>query len=75
LGIPLRDIAGVIGRRLNVPVVALSADEAASHFGWFVHFAQMDMPASSEQTREQLGWQPKRPGLIADLDGANYFTN
>jgi nucleoside-diphosphate-sugar epimerase len=75
LGIPLRDIASVIGRHLNVPVVALSADEAASHFGWFVHFAQMDMPASSEQTRERLGWQPKRPGLIADLESANYFAN
>jgi nucleoside-diphosphate-sugar epimerase len=74
-GIALRDIANVIGRRLNVPVVAMSDEEAANHFGWFVHFAGMDMPASSQQTRDQLGWQPKHPGLIADLDGANYFTN
>jgi len=74
-GIALRDIANVIGRRLNVPVVAMSDEEAANHFGWFVHFVGMDMPASSQQTRDQLGWQPKHPGLIADLDGANYFTN
>jgi nucleoside-diphosphate-sugar epimerase len=74
-GITLRNIANVIGRHLNVPVVAMSDDEAANHFGWFVHFAAMDMPASSEQTQERLGWQPKQPGLIADLDGANYFTN
>jgi nucleoside-diphosphate-sugar epimerase len=74
-GIALRDIAGVIGRQLNVPVVAMSDEEAANHFGWFVHFAAMDMPASSKQTQERLGWQPKQPGLMADLDGANYFTN
>jgi nucleoside-diphosphate-sugar epimerase len=74
-GVPLKDIAGVIGRRLKVPVVAMSDEEAANHFGWFGHFAAMDMPASSEQTREQLGWQPKHPGLIADLDSADYFAN
>jgi nucleoside-diphosphate-sugar epimerase len=74
-GIALRDIASVIGRRLGVPVVAMSDDEAAQHFGWFVHFAAMDMPASSEQTQERLGWQPKQPGLMADLDRADYFTN
>jgi nucleoside-diphosphate-sugar epimerase len=74
-GIPLRDIASAIGRGLNVPAVALSAEEAANHFGWFVHFAAMDMPASSEQTRDRLGWQAKQPGLIADLDNANYFAN
>jgi nucleoside-diphosphate-sugar epimerase len=33
-GIPLRDIAGVIGRHLNVPVIAKSPDEAKDHFGW-----------------------------------------
>jgi nucleoside-diphosphate-sugar epimerase len=74
-GIPLRDIASAIGRGLNVPAVALSAEEAATHFGWFVHFAAMDMPASSQHTRDHLGWQPKQPNLIADLDSANYFAN
>jgi nucleoside-diphosphate-sugar epimerase len=74
-GIPLCDIASVIGRRLNVPVVAMPAEQAADHFGWFVHFATMDMAASSKQTRERLGWQPEQPDLIADLDGANYFAN
>jgi nucleoside-diphosphate-sugar epimerase len=74
-GITLREIASVIGRRLDVPVVAISDEKAANHFGWFVHFAAMDMPASSKQTQERLGWQPKQPGLIADLDRATYFTN
>ncbi len=73
-GIAFRDIAEVIGRRLNVPVVAKSADEATNHFGWFAHFAAIDCPASSQRTRELLGWQPKQPGLILDLDrSARYF--
>jgi len=73
-GVPLREIAGVIGRRLNVPVVSKSGEEAANHLGWFVHFAAMDNPASSQRTRELLGWKPKQPGLIADLDRPSYFT-
>jgi nucleoside-diphosphate-sugar epimerase len=72
-GVPFRDIAGVIGRRLNVPVVAKAPDEAADHFGWFAHFAAIDCPASSLRTRELLGWQPKQPGLIPDLDQPRYF--
>ncbi|HEV3164011.1 MAG TPA: SDR family oxidoreductase [Isosphaeraceae bacterium] len=72
-GVPFRDIAGVIGRRLNVPVVAKSPEEAADHFGWLGHFAAIDSPASSQRTRELLGWQPKQPGLIPDLDRLRYF--
>jgi nucleoside-diphosphate-sugar epimerase len=71
-GIPTRDIAHVIGRHLNVPVVSKSPEEAAGHFGWMSHFFGIDSPASSAQTQQQLGWRPRQPGLIADLE-EHYF--
>jgi nucleoside-diphosphate-sugar epimerase len=73
-GVPLRDIAGVIGRRLNVPVVSKSLGEAADHFGWFAHFARMDCMASSAQTQEKLGWRPTQISLIPDIDRPGYFA-
>lgn len=72
-GVPFREIAAVIGRRLNVPVVAKSAEDARDHFGWFARFAAMDAPATSERTRAMLGWAPTQPGLIADIDRPRYF--
>jgi nucleoside-diphosphate-sugar epimerase len=72
-GVAFRDIAGVIGRRLNLPVVGKSPEEAAGHFAWFAHFAALDNPASSARTRELLGWLPTQPGLIPDLDRPGYF--
>ena len=73
-GVPLRDIAEVIGRGLKVPVVSMSREEAAQHFGFLAFFAGIDGPASSALTQERLGWRPtNRPGLIADLDHASAF--
>jgi nucleoside-diphosphate-sugar epimerase len=72
-GVPVRDIVEVIGRGLKVPVVSLSPEEAPAHFGWLAAFAGYDMPASSAQTQERLGWHPTGPGLIADLEQMRYF--
>ena len=73
-GVPLKEIAAVIGRRLNLPVVSKSQEEASAHFGWFATFAGFDVPTSSERTRSLLGWRPEHPGLIADIDHPAYFT-
>jgi nucleoside-diphosphate-sugar epimerase len=74
-GVPTREIAEVIGRHLNVPVVSKSSEEAADHFGWIARFFAIDGPASSAQTQERVGWRPVQPGLIADLKAGHYFEH
>jgi nucleoside-diphosphate-sugar epimerase len=72
-GVPFRDIAGVIGRHLNVPVVSISGEEA-SHFGFLSVFALLDNPTSNALTQKVLEWHPERRGLIEDLDEGHYFS-
>jgi len=71
-GVPMREIAEAIGQGLHVPVVSIAPEKAAEHFGWFARFAGLDISASSAQTRKKLGWNPKGPGLIADLENMRY---
>ena len=68
-GVPVRDIAGVIGRHLNLPAASVPAED----FGWLGQILAVDQPASSALTRELLGWRPVQPGLIEDLDKGHYF--
>lgn len=71
-GVPLSEIAEVIGRGLKLPVVSLFREKAAEHFGWLAEFAGFDLPASSALTRERLGWRPTGPGMITDLENMRY---
>jgi nucleoside-diphosphate-sugar epimerase len=73
-GIPFRDIAGAIAKRLNVPAVSISAEEAVNHFGFLGQIAGMDNPASSEITQKTIGWHPTHPSLLQDLAADCYFT-
>lgn len=72
-GVPTRDIAAVIGKRLGLPVVSKTRAEAGEHFGFLGLFFGADCPATSIRTEQQLGWRPTQPGLIADLDQPHYF--
>jgi nucleoside-diphosphate-sugar epimerase len=72
-GVRIRDIAEVLGRHLDLPVVAIDPIDADEHFGWLGTFLALDSPASSALTNELLGWQPTQPGLIEDLDQGHYF--
>jgi nucleoside-diphosphate-sugar epimerase len=74
-GVPFKEIAEVIGRRLNVPVASKTGEEVAQHFGWFAHFAAINNLASSKKTQQELGWIPTGPGLIEDIDQPSYFEN
>ena len=73
-GIATREIAEVIGRHLELPVVSIAPQDAAEHFGWMGMFFGIDAPASSALTEERLGWRPVRPGLIEDLEQGHYFA-
>jgi nucleoside-diphosphate-sugar epimerase len=72
-GVSIRDIAEVIGRHLNLPVVSVPPEQGGEHFRWLAPFLGVDAPASSALTRELLGWQPTQPGLLDDLGKGHYF--
>jgi nucleoside-diphosphate-sugar epimerase len=71
-GISSKAIMEILGRGLKLPVVSLSPDEAAAHFGWMSAFIGLDMPASSAWTQKTLDWHPTGPGLISDLEAMKY---
>ncbi len=68
-GVPTRDIAAAIARHLNVPTGPAPMEE----FGFLGPILAADQPASSQLTRELLGWQPIRPRLLDDLEHNHYF--
>jgi|SRR5450830_1348293 len=71
-GIAMRQIAEVIARGLHIPAVSITADAAPAHFGWLGDFVGRDLPASAQRTQQLLDWQPRGPGLIADLEAMHY---
>src|SRR5271165_975901 len=72
-GIPIRNVAEVIGRHLGVPVESIPTADASAHFGWMGALLARDSPSSGAVARELLGWEPTQPGLIADLETGHYF--
>lgn len=73
-GLAFREIAETIGRRLNVPVVSESVDEAAAHFGGLAGVLAMDVPSSSQRMQDRLGWHPVQVLLRADLEQGSHFN-
>jgi nucleoside-diphosphate-sugar epimerase len=74
-GIAFREIAAVIGRHLNLPVISIPPEQAGAHFGFLGGLVALDNPVSSTRTRELLGWIPTHPGLLDDLDQGHYFDS
>jgi nucleoside-diphosphate-sugar epimerase len=73
-GIPMREVAQVIGRNLGLPARSVTVEEAQQGMPAFLAaFISFDIPASSELTQELLGWRPTHPGLIDDLEQGHYF--
>jgi nucleoside-diphosphate-sugar epimerase len=73
-GVPFRDIAEVIGRKLGLPVKSVAAEDAGEHFSFLGGFVALDNPTSGALTRALLGWEPTHPGLIQDLNDGHYFA-
>ncbi|AEM81982.1 SDR family oxidoreductase [Streptomyces violaceusniger] len=63
-GDSVRDIAAVIGRRLDMPVKSVSSQT----YGPLGPIFATDQPSSSTHTRQELGWEPKHPSLLEDLE-------
>ena len=74
-GVPFRDIAEDIGRKLGLPSASITAEDANQHFSFLGAFVSLDNPTSSELTRQLLAWEPTHPGLIEDLDHGHYFDD
>lgn len=73
--IPVRDIAGAIGRHLDIPVVSVPLGEADDYFGFLGRVLTLDCPSASALTQQRFGWHPQQPGLLADLDQGHYFDS
>ena len=54
-GVPIRAIAEVIGRRLDLPVVSVAPEDAGEHFGFLGPLLALDSPASSVLTPRTIG--------------------
>jgi len=72
-GVPIREVAEVTSRHLDVPAVSISPEDAGEHFSWLAGFIGLDSHASGAQTHESMGWRPTQPGLIEDLEQGHYF--
>jgi nucleoside-diphosphate-sugar epimerase len=66
-GVPMKEIAIAVGKLLDIPVVSIPQEKAEEHFGWFWFGAVADNVASSEKTRERLGWTPEGATLMEDI--------
>ena len=73
-GVPIRAIADVIGRHLDIPVASIPHNQVTDHFTWLAGFLGIDAPASSALTRDLLGWQPTHASLIEDLEQGHYIA-
>ena len=74
-GVPFKDIAEVIGRRLDLPVTSIDPRDTAEHFGLLGNFVGLDNWTSNARTRELLGWDPTHEGLLDDLNHGHYFDS
>ena len=74
-GVPVRDIAEVIGRHLDVPVASISPEDAGEHFGWLARLPRRRQPGLQRADPRAAGLAADPPGLLDDLDKGHYFDS
>ena len=74
-GVPFREIAGAMGRHLDIPTTSVAPEDAPEHFGFMAHFVALDSPVTAIITRELLGWEPTGPSLLEDLEQDHYYRS
>lgn len=76
-GVTLEAIAKMIGTKLQLPAISISAADAPAHFAnpFFAAVFGRDAPASSARARALLGWQPTHATLLQDLEQGDYFSS
>lgn len=72
-GVPIRQVAEIFAEKLDIPAVSVTPEQAGDYVGFLGGFWSFDGPASARITRDLVGWQPTRPGLLEDLDAGHYF--
>lgn len=71
-GVTLREVAGAIGRALDLPLASITPQQAGERFGFLADLLGVDSPVSSAITRELLAWEPTGPTLVDDLEQGRY---
>ncbi len=72
-GVPVREIAGAMGRHLGIPTASVAPADAVEHFAHLGRFVALDSPATATITKELLAWEPTGPGLLEDLEQEHYY--
>jgi len=72
--VPIREVAEAFAKGLDIPAVSVAPEQAGEYVGFLGGFWGVDGPSSAQITRDLLGWEPTRPGLIADLEEGHYFV-
>ncbi len=74
--VTIKSVAEQIARALDIPTASMTLEHATAHLGnpFLARFFSLDVPVSSEHTRALLGWTPKHPTLLQDLETGDYFT-
>ncbi|WVQ72112.1 hypothetical protein IAR50_001657 [Cryptococcus sp. DSM 104548] len=74
-GILFKSIAITVAKRLGVEARSMDKEDAEKMYNspLLALFMNMDLAASSELTREWLGWKPERTGLIRDIEESEWY--